>query len=106
MMNRVVFALAIVLSAAVLVSSAIVIVEFAQYVPGARATSRLANIPLFQFERQAQLHCPNDAIVWAAAVTGTYNSRADSWYGRTSNGAYGCLHEAEIAGYRATRVGR
>lgn len=104
-MKRPLLAFAIVLSAAVLVSSAGVMVEFARVVPGANANGLLAKVPLFEYERQAQLHCPNDSIVWATAVAGTYESSADDrWYGRTSNGAYGCLHEVEIAGYRVKRV--
>jgi hypothetical protein len=105
-MNRPVLAVAIVLLAAVLVSSSVVIFEFAKIVPGAEANSPLAKIPLFQFERQARLHCPDDSIVWATAGFGSYSSSADRWYGRTSSGAYGCLHEAETAGYRAQRVER
>lgn len=103
MMKRMVFPFAIALSAAVMVSSTIFVVEFAMAVPDVKANTLTAEIPLFQFERQAQLHCPNDSIIWATAVTGTYNSSADRWYGRTNNGAYGCLHEAKIAGYRAGR---
>jgi hypothetical protein len=89
-----------VLSASVLVPSAVVIGEFAFAVPGAKANSPSASIPLFQFERQAQLHCPDDSIIWATVSTGIYNSSADRWYGRTRSGAYGCLRDAKNAGYR------
>jgi hypothetical protein len=106
MMNRPVLAVAVVLSASVALSSAVVISEFAFVAPRAQADTALAKVPLFQFERQAQLHCPEDSIVWATASFGTYDSSADRWYGRTSSGAYGCRHEVETAGYRAQRVGR
>ena len=105
-MNRPILAIAVALSATVVFSSAVVISEFAFVVPGARADTALAKVPLFQFERQAQLHCPEDSIVWATTSFGTYDLSADRWYGRTSSGAYGCLHEVETAGYRAQRVGR
>ena len=105
-MSRPVAALAIVLSAAVLVSSAVVIAELVTNAPRAEANVPSATIPLFEFERQAQLHCPDDSIVWATAGTGTYDSGSNRWYGRTSSGAFGCLHDAENAGYRARRVER
>jgi hypothetical protein len=57
--------------------------------------------PNFQFEQQAQLHCPADAIVWVVESRGSYNSSLERWYGRTSNGAYACLGDALKAGYRA-----
>jgi hypothetical protein len=99
-MNRPGLPFAVALSAAALLSSAIVVFELDFTVPGAAANSLSANIPLFQFEQEAQLHCPDDSVVWATASRGIYNSSADRWYGRTSSGAYGCLHEAENAGYR------
>jgi hypothetical protein len=105
-MSRAAVAVAIVLSAAVLSSSALVIFETVLAVPDAKANGSLAKIPLFEFEQQAQLHCPDDAIVWATASMGIYNSSTERWYGRTSSGAYGCLREVANAGYRAQRVGR
>jgi hypothetical protein len=106
MIKRMLFPCAIALSAAVMISCTIFVVEFAVAVPAVRANSPTAEIPLFQFEGQAQLHCPNDSVIWATAVTGTYDASADRWYGRTGNGAYACLHEAVIAGYRAERAER
>lgn len=103
-MNRPVFALGIVFAATALVSSVIVTLELAFAGPVAPATGPSTNIPLFEFEPQAQLHCPDDAIVWATANMGIYNSSTDRWYGRTSSGAYACLREAQNAGYRAQSV--
>jgi hypothetical protein len=56
----------------------------------------------FQFELQAQQHCPADAVVWVVASRGFYNSSSERWYGRTSNGTYACLGDAEKAGYHAS----
>ncbi len=105
-MNRTILTAAIVLSTAVLFTSVGVMFEFALAVPGADTRNPPANIPLFQFERQAQLHCPDDSVVWATAAAGSYDLSADRWYGRTSDGAFGCLHEAENAGYRVQRSER
>jgi len=105
-MIRPTLALATLLSAAVLLSSVGFIVAFAVAVPRTQARHLSAKIPLFQFEGQAQIHCPKDSIVWANAGNHMYNTNGERWYGRTSTGAYGCLHEAEKAGYRAQRAGR
>ena len=59
------------------------------------------DVTVFQFEQQAQLHCPEDAIVWVVVSRGIYNASVERWYGRTSNGAYACRQDAERAGYRA-----
>ena len=70
--------------------------------PLAEAAAVLPDMPHFQFEQQAQQHCPADAIVWVVASRGLYNSSSERWYGRTSNGTYACLGDAEKAGYRAS----
>ena len=49
------------------------------------------DIAVFQFERQAQLHCAGDA-------------NTERWYGQTKNGAFACLRDAERAGYRANTL--
>jgi hypothetical protein len=59
---------------------------------------------LFQFEPQAQRHCPSDIVVWADAALHLYNVRGERWYGATKSGAYLCLREAEKAGYRSRRA--
>src|SRR5689334_11054929 len=70
--------------------------------PLAEAAAVLPDMPHFQFELQAQQHCPADAVVWVVATRGLYNSSSERWYGRTSNGTYACLSDAEKAGYRAS----
>ncbi len=69
--------------------------------PAVDAAVLSAEMPRFQFEQQAQQHCPADTVVWVVTSRGTYNSSGERWYGRTSNGAYACLHDAVKAGYRA-----
>ena len=70
--------------------------------PLANAAALLPEMPHFQFELQAQQHCPADAVVWVVATRGLYNSSSERWYGRTNNGTYACLRDAEKAGYRAS----
>jgi hypothetical protein len=71
-------------------------------VPSAEAAVLPPEMPHFQFEQQAQQYCPADAVVWVVASRGLYNSSGERWYGRTSNGAYVCLGDAEKAGYHAS----
>jgi hypothetical protein len=70
--------------------------------PLAEAAALPSDMPHFQFELLAQQHCPADAVVWVVATRGLYNSSSERWYGRTSNGTYACLGDAEKAGYRAS----
>jgi len=73
-------------------------------VPLAEAAVLPPEMPHFQFEQQAQQHCPADAVVWVVASRGLYNSSSERWYGRTSNGTCACLGDAEKAGYRASPI--
>jgi hypothetical protein len=70
--------------------------------PLAGAATLPPEMPHFQFEQQAQQHCPADTVVWVVASRGLYNSSSERWYGRTSNGTYACLRDAEKAGYSAS----
>jgi hypothetical protein len=63
-----------------------------------------AEPPLFQFEQQAQLHCPADTVVWTDAALHLYNLKGERWYGATKNGAYACLRDGEKAGYHPRRT--
>ena len=72
--------------------------------PLAEAAALLPDMPHFQFELQAQQHCPADDVVWVVATRGLYNSSGERWYGRTSNGTYACLADAEKAGYHASPI--
>jgi hypothetical protein len=60
----------------------------------------------FATEQQAQLHCPNDAVVWLNLPTGIYHLKGERWYGRTKAGAFVCEKEADQAGDRETRNGQ
>ena len=70
------------------------------------AAALLPDVPHFQFEQQAQQHCPDDSVVWAITRSGVYNSNVERWYGRTGDGTFTCLLDAQKAGYRPTRVVR
>jgi hypothetical protein len=59
---------------------------------------------LFQFEQQAQHHCPTDSVVWASAELHLFNVKGERWYGTTKGGAYMCRRDAEQAGYRPRRT--
>ena len=72
--------------------------------PAAHAAAPLSGIAQFEFEQQAQKHCPGEAIVWIEPRLHIYNVGTDRFYGQTRTGAYACLREAENAGYR-TRSG-
>ncbi len=72
----------------------------------AAAIPLLPDPPHFQFEQQAQLHCPDDSVVWATARLDTYNVNGERWYGQTADGTFTCLRDAEKAGYRTSRVVR
>ena len=62
--------------------------------------------PQFQSEREAQVHCPKDTVVWVNTNSGVYHFKGQRWYGRTKNGAYECMKEANEEGDRATRNGQ
>jgi hypothetical protein len=55
----------------------------------------------FATEKLAQDHCPKDTVVWSEVKGGGYyHLRGSTWYGKTSDGAYLCLGEAERAGWK------
>lgn len=47
----------------------------------------------------ADLKCKTQ-IVWVNLSTRVYHEQGDPWYGRTHNGEYMCLPEANLKGYR------
>jgi hypothetical protein len=59
---------------------------------------------LFQFEQQAQQHCPGDNVVWIDPARHFYNIKGERWYGATKSGAYLCLRDGEKAGYHPRRT--
>ncbi len=74
--------------------------------PPARRNSARPDIAAFQFERQAQLYCGDDDVVWVVASRGIYNTATERWYGQTKNGGFACLHDAERAGYHPNTSGQ
>jgi hypothetical protein len=71
------------------------------------ATQSFAAAPtIFPTEEQAPQHCPRDTVVWLNLPTGIYHFKGERWYGRTKNGAFVCMKEADAAGDRATRNGQ
>jgi plastocyanin len=71
--------------------------------PASDATKPMSDIARFQFEPQAQRHCPGDTVVWIEARLQIYNVSSDRFYGRTTTGAFACLRDVEMAGYRSWR---
>lgn len=55
----------------------------------------------FETEKAAQAHCPKDTVVWSEVKGGGYyHLRGSNWYGKTRDGGYLCLGEAERAGWK------
>jgi len=63
-------------------------------------------MPMFDTESAAQVHCPADVVVWLNTKSGIWHEKGMRWYGRTKHGAYVCRKEAAAAGYRDTRNGQ
>jgi hypothetical protein len=59
---------------------------------------------LFQNDREAQAHCPQDVVVWLNLASGYYHYRGMQWYGRTQSGAYICKKEADRIGAQRTKL--
>ena len=59
----------------------------------------------FQTESDAQMHCPQDTVVWLNLPTMIWHYKGERWYGKTKHGAYVCEKEAAAEGARATRNG-
>jgi hypothetical protein len=52
-------------------------------------------IPLFPTEKDAQAHCPTDALVWVDSTGNTYHMKNEHPFGRIfGGGAYGCRGDA------------
>jgi hypothetical protein len=68
--------------------------------------AQTADLQLFATEGAAQVHCPNDTVVWLNTNSGIYHEKGLRWYGNTKHGAYVCRKEANAAGDRDTRNGQ
>lgn len=72
----------------------------------ASRVTRVVALPLtpFQYEAQAQRHCPDDTVVWLFRK-GVYYSRRQRYYARGFNGSFVCRNEARSSGYRRSVLG-
>jgi hypothetical protein len=96
------------LNQSLVVLSLVLTLVCVSYIPYARSKSHpeVASLTLFQAERQAQLHCPKDTVVWLNLRSGIYHFIGQRWYDNTVSGAYVCEKEADQAGDRATLNGQ
>lgn len=60
----------------------------------------------FRYEEQAQLHCPDDKVVWLDFRKGRYYVRGQKLYARGFDGSFVCLQEARSSAYRRSLLGR
>ncbi len=63
------------------------------------ADSEAQGLGLFRVEGQAQMHCPNDTVVW------TYYLQGQRLYGRGRTAVFACHNEARRNGYRRSLLG-
>lgn len=60
----------------------------------------------FAVERQAQMHCPKDTVVWLNLPTMIWHNKGQRWHANTKHGAFACQNEAAAGGARGTRNGQ
>jgi hypothetical protein len=65
-----------------------------------------AQLAIFSTEMTAQLHCPNDQVVWLDFKKRRYYTRGQKLYARGRDATYACLKEAKRSGYKKSRFGR
>ena len=54
----------------------------------------------------AQMHCPDDTVVWLNTNSRVYHFQGERRYGTTKDGAFVCEKDADQAGDRATENGQ
>jgi hypothetical protein len=66
----------------------------------ALAQDQPRKLPIYRFNREAQLTCPNDQVVWLNTATGGFYRRGQNGYASTMTGPGGfvCRGQAEKAG--------
>lgn len=64
-------------------------------------------IPLtpFQYQDQAQRHCPSDKVVWLDFRKGIYYSGTQKHYRSGFDGSFVCREEARRSGFRRSVLG-
>ena len=68
---------------------------------------RAAALPLspFQYEIQAQRHCPDDVVVWLDFSKRRYYEKTQKRYGLGRTGSFVCRDEARASGFRRSLLG-
>ncbi len=69
------------------------------------ADSEGQGLGLFRVEGQAQMHCPNDTVVWLDLKKRTYYLQGQRLYGRGRTAVFACRKEARRNGYRRSLLG-
>jgi hypothetical protein len=70
------------------------------------ANSASAQLNLFQTEMQAQLHCPNDIVVWLDLRKRIYYIKGQRLYAQGRTGVFVCQGEARADRNRRSLLGR
>jgi hypothetical protein len=65
-----------------------------------------AQMAIFQTEQMAQLHCPNDKVVWLDFGKRRYYTSGQKLYARGRTASFVCMKEAKRSGYKKSRFGR
>lgn len=64
-----------------------------------------AQMGIFQNEAMAQMHCPNDEVVWLDFKKRRYYVRGQRLYERGRSATFACRKEAKNSGYKKSRFG-
>ncbi|MGM4894394.1 hypothetical protein [Tardiphaga sp. 839_C3_N1_4] len=59
----------------------------------------------FRYETQAQVHCPDDSVVWLDFRKNVYYLKRQKKYGRGTTGSFVCRKEASDSGFRHSLLG-
>jgi hypothetical protein len=65
-----------------------------------------SQLSIFQTEAMAQLHCPNDLVVWLDFPKRRYYTRDQKLYGKGRTGVFVCREEARKNHHRPSLFGR
>lgn len=69
-------------------------------------TAANAQMAVFQTEHFAQMHCPNDKVVWLDFGKRRYYTSGQKLYARGRTASFVCMKEAKRSGYNKSRFGR
>ena len=64
-----------------------------------------AQMGIFQNDAMAQMHCPNDEVVWLDFKKRRYYVRGQRLYERGRSAVFVCKKEAKNSGYKRSRLG-